>query len=724
MKRLQNMAQYKITGNLYNTASGMAQVDRARQYESSTAMSLLNSLKGVADTAQAVSAVEFEKEIKNRQNKAIEQGVKDGSVGVSPEQYEADLREGDSVYDQAYNKAQRAAVASNISTLARTESARLAEMYKDDPDAYTGAQVGLFETIVEENQLGVETQQLLWQEMQNESSRYLPTITQNGYRKAKDAQFAAQRQEYDVLVNTALNSARNGDMSKYKDDRDQMIVRLDLMKQEGMITDQQYNDSISNFDKEVASQMLLGDVGRSLEKGSLTGAIGFRNSWESKMRETGLMSPDEIDAELRRVDSQIDATRKAFAAQNENYNRIGSVWDKEGVLDYKDTKDKKAVDNLTTATLGANPDYTNVNNRNVAIKIARETGIVPSSYTSFIRSTQFSEDPQVVIEGVTSLQQLLEINPAMKDQMTQKDITFADNVTGFMKSGMDAESAIAATREQEKVEFKDRQEANLAIIGSTEDYNTLVTDFSEEFIEEETNRWFEWGETVTDEQRIQLTSDYNRIFKYHLGTTANQEAARLATERDMRNKYGITYINGKREFTSNPVEQKTLGIASNQVTEDNPVAKQWQQDREQIAKDLGLTTQKRTGSEREGTLVIEEVADTSTITLQPSPYTITTKGGSSIPVYFIYNTDPETGIAEPVYTEDEEGNKVFKTWHFGSEQYQNTVEEELKKTVEEAEKSHQASVARRDAVIEDIRATTQTTGTGSSMWTMAGQRGF
>ena len=185
------MAQL-ITGNLFNAANAQSQIGQAKSYQTSSAMNTLNALKGVASVAQNISAVEFDKEMKVREEAAIEKAVTDGSIAVSSDMYAADLREGESAYDTAYNKSVQAGVASNISTLARTETARLAQQYKDDPDGFKGAEVGLFETIATENGLDTNAQNILFNEMKNEMSRYLPSIAASGYQKLKANQLKVE----------------------------------------------------------------------------------------------------------------------------------------------------------------------------------------------------------------------------------------------------------------------------------------------------------------------------------------------------------------------------------------------------------------------------------------------------------------------------------------------------------------------------------------------------
>jgi hypothetical protein len=737
---------YKITDNLFNSARAESQIGQAQSYETSSALQLLNSLQGATSTAQSISADEFEKEMKLREQTAIETAVNQAEDDNRKRQLEADTaqqelqegvesrgaqaraeqtqaatmnfveRTGTTAYDIAYNKANRANVTANIATYARTEIAKLAQQYATDPDGFKGATVGLFEKIVEQYNLNPETQRIVFDEVMNENNRYLPNISVNGYKVMKDNQFAAQTKEAESLQNSALNTVRSGNMSKYRDDRANYIARLDIMRNEGFINSSQYNDAIVKMDKEASTQMLQGSVERALVVNNITGAIKERNSWEKDLRSSGLMSPDEIDSALSRVDSDIAARIKAIKEQATSAAFIADVWDNDGLLDYKDTTQKKAVNAFADQMLGANPDYSDPVNRQKAAIIANRTGVVPASTVSYIRKTQFSNDPQVVLEGVTTMQNLLATNPAFKDQFSSSDIKFADSVDGFISMGMEPQQAVDNAKAAQTTEFKDLQAANLIRIGDKADYTKRVNNGVSDFIGNQLDRWFEFGETITEEQRAKLTGDYDRLFKFHLGTTGNVEGAQKAVERDLRGKYGITYVNGVRELTAYPVEQTTLGVPSEQISEDNPVTKQWSQDKLTIAKDLGLVTQTRTGSEREGTLQIVEEPDASSLSIQPTELV-----QQGIPLYQVYRKD-ENGIYSPVYDTDAEGNNVFKYWRYSSEQQQITREAEQAETVEQAQERHKKSIERTDAINRQIQQSTQST--GSNMWGAMNQRRF
>lgn len=685
-----------ITKNLFSAARAGQQIEQARQTEQGSAMALLNSLKGVSDTTYTIAADEFNKEMKIQEEAAIQQAVTDGTIAVKPDQYEADTREGHTAYDKAYNKASQAQVASNISVLARTRTAELAEQYKDDPDAFKGASVGLFESISEDYNLPEQTQAMLFQELTSEMGRYMPSIAANGYQKQKATQLAAQTEEYNTVSNIGLNTIRSGNLKAYEKDRLEVANRLDIMLSEGQINQQQYNESLNSFDKEAAAQLVIGNVERPLVKNDLTLAMEERNTWEKDMREAGLLSPDEIDKELNRVDNMIAAKQRAMKTETENYSRVQQSLETGAVMDYKDTKDKKAVNYLTEKTLGKNPDFSNPDVRRTASTIATKTGVVPEALLSDVRKSQFSDNPDVVMTGITTMQSLLTQRPEFKDQFDSKDIKFADSVTGFMNMGMPNEKAIALSREAQTTSFKDLQEVNLASIGSKEDYNSQVTKGLDNYLDNNLYKWTEFGEEISPEQQAGLRGDYDRLFKYHLGTTANVEGAKAATERDLRNKYGVTYINGKRELTAYPVEQMSLGIPSEQVAEDNPVTKQVQADFKEIARSQGRTkTTNITGT----TQTVEKV-DTSHLQLQP---TGVVKQG--VPVYQVYEKD-DNGVFSPLTDTDDQGNITFKYWKYDTGVAAEAEQAEKDETVAEAQAKHQAVVERQAAIDEQIKQTT------------------
>lgn len=599
------MAKYVITGNLYNSAAGGGQVNQARSYEASTAMQLLNSIKGAADTAQSISAVEFEKELKQREQAAIEQGMRDGSMGVSQEQYEADLREGDSIYDQAYNKAQKAAVAANISVLARTESARLAEMYKDDPNAYTGAQVGLFETIVTENDLDVNTQQILFEEMRNEASRYLPTITQNGYRKAKDAQFAAQRQEIEELQNVALNTIRGGDITKYRDDREQYKARLELMLSEGLINQSQYNESINLFDKEAQSQLVVGDVERSLSKGDVGEAIRLQKQWEKEARESGLMSPDEIDVELNRTNSMIASTmkelKKRYKDENTKLLSIDEVNQaiNNGVgLYHANSADKKAVNSaFENGQMQLTPegkvvivslpegkkvsyDFSDPVQREMAVRFSIQTQVIPTVVKEQMQSTMYSNDPEIAARGLDMYNRLSEQQPEMLEQISSKDAAYAEKVNGLVNAGMPLKDAITQSKEFYKEDFSVRQKA-IRDSYDKDEWSSTIDNNVDDYIDSSFDRSIFSSQP---DAPILLKSDYERLFEHNLGMTGDAESAHNLTKKQLNKKWGSTYRNGEQTLIAYPPEK----VLANSADEVEWIQEDWNNTAETVSKELGV----------------------------------------------------------------------------------------------------------------------------------------
>ena len=658
---------YLITDNLFDPAQAMGEISQSKQASASASLQLLQSIKGTADVVQKISANEFNKEMKIREQDAIVKGIEQAKIDVKPEQYNVDLHGTntgrDTVYDQAYNKAALSEVAANISSGIQTNTARLAQEYKYDPDGFKGATVAIGEDFIKQFDIQPEHQGIVFDAVKSEINRYLPKIAAAGYEKVKKDAFAAKQKEYETFENISLNSIRNGNYDQFQSDYQKMSDRLDIMVANGDIDIATKNNALTKYNKEAQSQMLLGQVDSSLEKNNLTNAIAQRNNWEETQRKMGVLSPDEIDSELRRVDTQISQTKTAMDKNIKLGNIIRRVMSTGEMLDYKDKDDKLAVNTLADETLGANPDYDDDRVKLSAASIATTTGVVPNSFKSYIRKTQFSSDLEVVLAGVQTMQSLLDTRPEFKDQFESKDIAFSDTVTSYVNAGMAPDEAIIKAREIQTADFQTLQKANLALVGNTNDYNKQVNNGVSDFIDNQFDTWYSLEPDVSDNNKALIRADYDKLLKYNLGKTGDIDAAKKATERSLMNKYAVTYINGKKEVVPYPIEKKVFG--SNSYDKGNAVAEQWQDTRNTLMSEL-------------------KIKYSEDIKLMPS----TTN--SNVYQVFVKN---EFGIYSPLKKDGK-----FATWNFDSAIYNQKIENEKELSIEEAQEKHKQLMEYRDNI--------------------------
>lgn len=654
-------------GNLVSLSDVMRGVNAAASSAAQSEIQTLQAGMGVLDTFQNVASKEFEKEMIKREDEAIEQGMLDAKSNTPATAYVADLRDGERAYDVAYNKAVKAEVASNISMLTREEALRLSQEYPTDPDKFKGGMQGLLEGLTEQYGLDTYSQQILQQSLKEETFRYLPQISSNGYKKLKADQFAAQSKDLQSVQNFMLNAARTGDIKNYTEFNKQYTDRLGLMLTEGLIDQQQYNEAITKVEKEAESQLGFGEVERLIVTNSFREAYNSANGWKAAAQKDSLMSPDEIDVEYNKMISAIASSKRLYDKENEMQVKVQKTLTSDIILDYKDRNDKEAVNFETKRLLGENPDYTVPKNRVIATQIATSTGVVPESYVSYIRKSQFSDDPEVILSGVTSLKTLVDSRPEYRDQFPEKDVNFAYSVDGLIKAGMSNDQAIVAARTAQTTEFKQLQQYNLNEIGDNKDFINKVRAGVTDFLDDNLNVWTEFGETITIEQEQSIQADYDRLFKHNLGKTANVEGAQELTRNQLKRKYGITYINGKREMVAYPIEQTATGISMNQVTKDNPVTLQWAKDKKSFMESYGIT-------------------DENNITLKPTP--VVTQG---VPVYQVYTKDAN-GVWNPATVTKSDGSVVNRFWNFDNVVYNKEIEDKNKKLIDEARAKHEAKL--------------------------------
>ncbi len=588
---------YIITENLFSAAEAGQRIGQARQVEQSSAMNLLQSLKGVTNTAYTVVADEFNKEMKIQEEVDNEKGVTQGTIDVSPEQYAVDTQEGHTAYDKAYNKAQQAQVAANVSVLARTRTAELAQQFAQDPDNFKGATVGLFESITEEYGFQPEMQSVLFKELTSEMGRYLPSIAAKGYQKQKADQFAAQTAEYDTLTNVGLNTVRSGNLDKYTEDRDNVIDRLTIMRNEGQITQKQYNESVNTFDKEASSQLAIGSVERSLEVNDLDTAIAERDSWVKDMQESGLLSPDEIDRESSRLNSMIASKHKELAKLYKQNEEVAVSRDlvqealESGVpLDYKNSVDKKAVNTSWESQTVKKDAAGNVisefkfedpRQREAAIQFSLATGVIPEKVIKSMRTSMYSIDPDIAMRGVDMYMRFSETNPEFTKQMSDKDMAYAEKITGLVGSGMEIDVAVEQSKQFYAQEFQVRQEAAIKSIGSTQDMNDLVNKNVDSYIDEA------FDVTLIASQPdapAMLTGDYERLLKHNLGMTGDLESADSLTKKQLSQKWGNTWKDGEQTLVAFAPEQVLAGSRE----EVSWITNDWNETAAQVAEEKGV----------------------------------------------------------------------------------------------------------------------------------------
>lgn len=554
---------YLQTGSSFSPTQAQSKINQARQVEMSTGRAMLETLTQTTDIMQSHAAQEFNKEMELQQEISIQKAITDANIAVKPEQYVADIREGDNAYNIAWNKQQRANVATNVGTLIQSETTKLAEQHKYDPEAFKGAMTGLYESLQEEYNFQGETQGLIQQALMSETERYIGSISANGYARLKQETFAKEMELFDSSMNVAMNSYRTtGDVNRWNEDLEVMEVQIQNMLDNGDIDPSQALKMKQSIRTEGESQLLQGNIDRSLESGDLAAATRYMDAWEDNARKAGIMTPDEIDAELNRSTAAIKARKKAV----DEANTASALLNTNGIIgDYKNKKDVKAVDSFVKSQLGANPNWNDPNVRAYAIDVATRTGIVPTQVESYVRTQLYNPNAEQATDAIRLLRDTLDANPSFTNQFSQNDIEYAVTANQLMDSGYDPATAFANTKvlmsEDGKAQYQFNTRKKTKKQLETKSYNE-ATNLMDDMVD---SGWFA-SDDIPESTKIAFLRDYDTIKNANLHRT-NTESATELTKIAMKAKWGQTNINGKPELMAYPPER----LIGNDMSGENTV---------------------------------------------------------------------------------------------------------------------------------------------------------
>lgn len=570
---------YKQDGSQVSTSALYQGVTQASNVVASRASSLAQSFANTLEPVVQYADKRFQEELKVRSEVAVAKAVEDATIAVTPNQYINDLEKvsgSDTVYERAYKEAYGKRIEANITTKVQSDVALLAQQHGDDLPAFQSGLANLNETIKQEYSLDGTAYALFTENVMNEATRYLPSVTAKSYQREKDNQFAAENEILTSVTNTALNGVRSGNLDKLPEDRLNLATKLNQMIEDGFINESDKIETLSKFDKEVESQFVLGSVERDLEKGNIADAKAQVEAWSSNPEVQSRLSPDEIDAEknkafvlINRKENELKQAAKAFV----NVNK-GSMLYNQGGGDYKNKDDVKGVDALIEQTFPDGVDYTNLEQRNIILDVAAKTGIVPTSFESYVRSSLYNvSDPEASVQAATVFTNLVNKYPQFVNQFSEKDIEYATDVQALITSGYDATSALTMVKDNQALDNKARYEYNKKTFKTEKDYTKDVNKIINELGDNaDKSGWFDTDVQFTDETIAFVTNDADTIFKANLHKYSTVDAARQATVREMTNKWGVTYNKGKAEFTAYPPERVVL--KTSEYSDDNWVSNQ------------------------------------------------------------------------------------------------------------------------------------------------------
>ncbi len=542
--------------------------------------SITRSITSALESWGQYSLKEKQKEDKIKEDQVLKQAAIDGSLAVKQGEFLADYKQGSGIYETAYNKAVDAQIASNVRTSTREQFAELSTQYANDKDGFKGAVEGLLEGMSEEMGLNEYGKAILQDAISVETERYLPSIIKNSYTLQKKRTQDAFIADQESLAKSALNAVRAGDDESYSNYLNEMEQNYQLGVQQGIYTEEDKERFKNSFDLESQEQMLTGEVERKLNLDTEAGikeAITLVQSWRTQAGKEGQHTPDDLDSIRDKNNRLISAKLSELRTKNKYAlelqlakDRVKAYQNADMQMDYKNTEDKKAANELFDATVvpvdpetGATTgfDFTDPAQRETALKFAYQTGIIPEQLKGQIRTSLYSMNPEQAALGVEIVNRVIEDKPEFMNQLEEKDITFAKKVNSLTQAGMPLENALSETKSFYTLGYEERQKMAIADIGDTKKFNKHVTNAADDFVD--TN--FDAGIfDAQPETPVALKRDYETLYKHYLAMTDDQEAAKDLTSKSLLNKWSTSYINGQEELMPYPPE-KVLANTKDEV---------------------------------------------------------------------------------------------------------------------------------------------------------------
>ncbi len=559
-----------------------------QQQANSLSMNALNHLQGAlskvtnaAHQQAAEEKVEFNKQ-------QLEKGLRDGTMGVSDDQYIADVMEGDDPYIKGRNEAQRKAVAANVTREFNERTATLSEEYKGQPEAMEAAFHGIKTAMSEELSLDNEGAFVLDSLHKSAIDRYIPQATRDGYVMNKQKEGAALMELTQQTTNTALNDIRNGDLSQIQKLTEVLTLELNEQVKRGFITVEQKNDYLYKAKLEAGEQGVKGQVDRLIEQGKYAQAQQVINQYTEGARNSGQFSPDDIDRVADGLHRDVEQKQsKARRVAKENYdiqlkqieqesqvNWVQSAID-SGVPLPKGKESQKAVD----IYYQSNPiDLTSEEGRVQFGKFMGDTGVIPTPMKSAMTRALLSENPAHAEMGVQIYTIAMQENPAAVAQaMDSKEQAVYANIATLIKHGMDTSEAIkrakdtAYGRNQEEVK-------TLKSRAKSAEYKSTIQDAANEWLNKDTGFFgSNVSVTATGREAVAFQTAYESLYESnYIHTGGDHEQATALTNSQVAKKYSVSAINGERKVMLYAPEAAVGEWA----------LEQWEHDKEQLLVDM------------------------------------------------------------------------------------------------------------------------------------------
>lgn len=217
-------------------------------------------------------------------------------------------------------------------------------------------------------------------------------------------------------------------------------------------------------------------------------------------------------------------------------------------MDHGDKTHIQAVEEAFQA-LGADPVD--------ALILARNTGILPPSYRSVIRTHARQGNASQVLGTAETVSQMFDFAPHALEDVAEKDLALLTTVADMTRGGADPEQALEIARANAHLPEGEREQVDRQFQAEVQD-----VDLADKLRDEFDDAWFGSGPTPP----AAMLADYRGLVSEFYRFGRDMETATTQAARALRRVWGVSEVNGDDELMRHPPEI-ALGVDAGTLRE-------------------------------------------------------------------------------------------------------------------------------------------------------------
>ena len=318
-----------------------------------------------------------------------------------------------------------------------------------------------------------------------------------------------------------------------------------FLKDMDPVTRERLLDSIKD-EINLADAMAIDRAKSELEIGVSRGEIGEDTIKEAF--ESGLINGDERTSLIKSADKFAEEDR----LRRFNDNRVSNAITGLGTLD--PATDKAVIDDFyernIAPAIDANPEMA----PEVWAEFSKSVGRVPTPIAGRIRGLLRSGDDEGVLFAADAIDRLASGEPALLQDFSPRHITFGTHVANLQRLGMEPAKAVQFARESEKQPKEEIAERERAY--SFEQYRNENPDELDEVLDDMDVSGSDFVFDLFGAAAIpdQLGGEYEVLVNDAFLRTGDIDVARESANRTIRRVWGMTEVNGEKQWMKYPPE--------------------------------------------------------------------------------------------------------------------------------------------------------------------------